>query len=77
MNVKVDYVLQKTGGLIVLPESLSYSVLTKARDGVIKTFGFSLINILDTRIYIHPTIGRFKAFAKLIREEDREIEKIS
>jgi hypothetical protein len=77
ISVKVDYVLQKTGGPIILPEGLGYSVLTKATDGIIKTFGYSLINLHDTRIYIHPTIGRFRAFAKLIREDDREIEKIS
>lgn len=72
--MKVDYVLQKTGGVIILPEGLSYSVLTKARDGVIKTFGYSLINLLDTRVYIHPTIGRFKAYAKLIREDEKDSE---
>lgn len=69
--------MQKTGGVIVLPEGLSYSVFTKARDGVIKTFGFSLINLLDTRIYIHQTIGKFRAYAKLIREDDKDTENVT
>ena len=77
MNVKVDFVVQKTGGMVILPEGLGYSVLTKARDGALRTFGFSLINKIDTRIYIHQVIGRFKAFARIIREDDRENENIS
>lgn len=75
--VNVDFVVQKTGGMVVLPEGLTYSMMTKARDGPLKIFGYKLINIVDTRIYIHQIIGRFKAFAKIIKEEDRETETIS
>lgn len=49
----------------------------KAKPGLLKTFGFSLINKVDTRVFIHQNIGKFKAFAKVISEDDREIEEIS
>jgi len=65
-SVKVDFVVQKTGGIVILPEGLSYSVLMKAREGILKTFGYSLINKIDARVYIHQNIGKFKAFAKVI-----------
>ena len=70
-SVKVDFVLQKIGGVVVLPEGLSYSVVTMAKDGVLKTFGYSLINKIDARVYVHQNIGKFKAFAKVISEDDR------
>ncbi len=71
-SVKVDFVVQKVEGLVILPEGLSYSVLAKAKEGVLKTFGYSLINKIDTRVYIHQNIGKFKAFAKVVNEDDRE-----
>ena len=43
-EVKVDFVLQKLGGIVMLPEGLSYSMIGKAKEGLLKVFGFSLIN---------------------------------
>ncbi len=73
-NVKVDFVVQKVEGVVILPEGLSYSILTKAREGIIKNFGYSLINKIDARVFIHQNIGKFKAFAKVINEDDRDTE---
>ena len=69
--------VQKVGGVVILPEGLSYSVLTKAREGIIKNFGYSLINKIDARVFIHQNIGKFKAFAKVINEDDRDTEEVS
>lgn len=76
-SVKVDFVVQKEGGIVILPEGLSYSVLTKASEGVLKTFGYSLINKVDARVFIHQNIGNFKAYAKVINEDDRDSEQVS
>ena len=42
--VKVDFVVQERGGLVMLPEGLSYSVIGKSREGALKIFGYNLIN---------------------------------
>lgn len=70
-TVKVDFVVQKLGGLIMLPEGLSYKVIELSKDGILKKFGFSIINPRDTTIYIRQNIGKFKAFAKIIKDQDR------
>ena len=43
-SVKVDFVVQKRGGVIMLPEGLSYSVISKSREGPVRIFGYNLIN---------------------------------
>ena len=70
ISVKVDFVVQKIGGIVMLPEGLAYSVRARATDQIIKTFGFSFINKANTRIYLHQIMGRFKAYAKIVRDED-------
>ena len=53
-SVRADIVLQKQDGVTMLPQGLGYSMVGKSHDGPLKTFGFSFINALDTRIYIRP-----------------------
>jgi len=36
-----------------------------------------LINKIDARVFIHQNIGKFKAFAKVINEDDRDTEEVS
>lgn len=71
LEVKVDFVVQKLGGLVMLPEGLSYKVSELSQEGILKKFGFSLINTRDTTIYIRQNIGKFKAFAKIVKDQDR------
>jgi len=75
-EVKVDFVLQKLGGIVMLPEGLSYSMVGKAKEGVLKTFGFRLINIEETRVYIRQLIGSFRGYAKVIRKDDRDVAQV-
>jgi len=68
-KVKVDFVVQKTGGLVMLPEGLSYLMSGRAREGVLRIFGYSFINKLDTKVYVRQNIGKFKAYAKVVRDQ--------
>lgn len=52
----------------MLPEGLSYVYSGKANPGKLKVFGFSFLNRQDTRVYIHQNIGKFKAYAKIVRD---------
>ena len=67
-SVKVDFVVQKIGGLTMLPEGRSYVVSGRAHDGILKVFGFSFINKINTRVYIRQNIGKFKAYAKVVKD---------
>ena len=70
-SVKVDFVLQELGGLVMLPEGVSYSMMGKSRVGIIKTFGFSLVNKIETKVFVRQLKGNFKSFAKIVKDEDR------
>lgn len=70
-DVKVDFVVQKLGGMVMLPEGVSYSIIELSRNGPLRTFGYSIINKRDTKIFIRQTIGKFKAYARIINEADR------
>ena len=77
LSVKVDFVVQGRGGVLMLPEGLSYSVVGQSKAGPLKVFGYNLINKEETRIYVHQIIGKFKAYAKIVREEDRDAATVS
>jgi hypothetical protein len=49
----------------------------KARDGALRVFGYSFINKADTRVYVRQNIGKFKAYAKVVKDEAREKETVS
>lgn len=77
LEVKVDFVVQKLGGIVMLPEGLSYKVTELSQDGMLKKFGYSIINKRNTTIYIRQNIGKFKAFAKIVKDHDRETAVVS
>ena len=49
-KVSVDLVAQYSGKTIILPEGIAYSAKGRAAEGPLKTFAFSLLNAINTRI---------------------------
>lgn len=62
---------QYEGGVTVVPEGVAYRAVEISRSSLLRTFGFSLISKLSTRIVISSIRGQFLAFAKIVEEVDK------
>lgn len=65
-SVKADFVVQYEGGVILLPEGVSYNVVDIAKSGFYKKFSYNVINKQDLRIILNPIRGMFNIYAKII-----------
>ena len=45
-----------------------------SKAGPMKVFGFKIINKRSAKVFLRQLIGKFHAFAKIIKEEDRAVE---
>jgi hypothetical protein len=71
-HVKVDFVAQYAGNIILLPEGVSYNMILPAQEGLLHKFAFNLINKKKTKIIIDQIRGRYHAYAKIVSEPEKE-----
>lgn len=66
-TVKVDFLAQYRGDVVLLAEGVSYNKVTKvSENGYLGKYTYNLINKKDTKVIVNQIRGRFIAYAKIV-----------